>query len=117
MIVGHSMKSGIGRGPPQDEERPLLPEQADKSPVSVPSHPSLGSCQRRGTCILFLCRLGDKVLGTHGGFIVLSCREFAINVNSIKERAAVCYLCNWYEVGSGNGDAEPVQVLMLRLST
>lgn len=91
MIVGHSMKSGIGRGPPQDEERPLLPEQADNSPVSVPSHPS-GSRQRRGTCIPFLCRLEDKVLGTHGGYIVVSCRALAINANGIsREQQSATY--------------------------
>lgn len=28
LIVGHSVKSGVGRGRPHDEEQPLLPEQA-----------------------------------------------------------------------------------------
>ncbi len=33
LIVGHSVKSGAGRGPPHDEEQPLLPEQAHNSQV------------------------------------------------------------------------------------
>lgn len=34
-IMGQSMKSGVGRGPPPDEERPLLPEHAQNPPVSL----------------------------------------------------------------------------------
>lgn len=34
-IMGQSVKSGVGRGPPPDEERPLLPEHAQNPPVSL----------------------------------------------------------------------------------
>ena len=34
-IMGQSMKSGVGRGPPPDEERPLLPEHAQNPPVRL----------------------------------------------------------------------------------
>ena len=33
--MGQSVKSGVGRGPPPDEERPLLPEHAQNPPVSL----------------------------------------------------------------------------------
>lgn len=34
-IMGQSMKSGVGRGPPPDEERPLLPEPAQNPAVRL----------------------------------------------------------------------------------
>lgn len=34
LIVGHSVKSGVGRGPTHDEEQPLLPEQPHNSRVN-----------------------------------------------------------------------------------
>ncbi len=34
-IVGQSVKSGVGKGPPPDEERPLLPEHAQDPRVSL----------------------------------------------------------------------------------
>ena len=48
-IVGHSVRSGIGRGPSHDEEQPLLPEQARDAPVRAqPNSPSYcGSCLER----------------------------------------------------------------------
>ncbi len=33
LIVGHSVKSGAGRGPRHDEEQPLIPEEAHNSQV------------------------------------------------------------------------------------
>ena len=62
LIVGHSVKSGVGRGQPHDEEQPLLPERAHNPRVS---HAALAYWKSTSPCSLLAC--GSRAqLGTIG---------------------------------------------------